>query len=68
MFLGGSEKHIVPHTTENEPSGFKSKHLIFFSEYINMQASSYNLNFQKMPPRAFLGNQFQRNCRNEVHF
>ena len=30
---------LIRHTAENEPSGFKSKHPIFFSEYINVQAS-----------------------------
>ena len=33
------QMRIAFHTAENKPTGFKSKHLIFSSEYINMQAS-----------------------------
>ena len=33
------QMRIAFHTAENEPTGFKSKHLILSSEYINMQAS-----------------------------
>ena len=32
------DRNSITHTAENEPSGFKSKHL-FFSEYINIQTS-----------------------------
>ena len=37
-----------PHTAENEPSGFKSKHQIFFRNILICRLLSYNLNFQKL--------------------
>ena len=36
------------HAAENEPSGFNSKHLIFFPNISICRLLSYNLNFQKL--------------------
>ena len=44
---------LIRHTAENEPSGFKSKHTIFFRNILMCKLLSYNLNFQEMPPREF---------------
>ena len=48
-------KHCPPDTLlkMNHQVLSQNKHLIFSLEYINVQAASSNLNFQKISPREF---------------